>query len=69
MSILHYLTKNKEGKAKERVVKTLPPKEDYGIISGKEYDNIKETLDLHRETKKRRVTYKEEENIKVVKYA
>ena len=37
MSILDYFKKNKEGKAKERVVKTLPPKEDYGIISGKDY--------------------------------
>ena len=68
MSILDYLTKNKEGKAKERVVKTLPPKEGYGIISGKEYDSIKDTLDLHPETKKRRVMYKEEEKMKVVKY-
>ena len=55
MSILDYFTKNKDGKAKERVVKTLPAKEDYGIISGKEYDSIKDTLDLHPETKKRRV--------------
>ena len=47
MSILDYFTKNKEGKAKERAVKTLPPKEDYGIISGKKYDSIKGTLDLH----------------------
>ena len=69
MSILDYFTKNKEGKAKERVVKTLPPKEDYGIICGKEYDSIKATLDLHPETKKRRVMYKEEEKMKVVKYA
>ena len=68
-SILDYFTKNKEGKAKERVVKTLPPKEDYGTITGKEYDSIKDTLDLHPETKKRRVTYKEEEKMKVVKYA
>ena len=68
MSILDYFTKNKEGKAKERVVKTLPPKEDYGIISGKEYDSIKDTLDLHPETKKRRVMYKEEEKMTVVKY-
>ena len=37
MSILDYFTKNEEGKTKERVVKTLPPKEDYGIISGKDY--------------------------------
>ena len=65
MSILDYFTKCKGGKAKERVVKTLPPKEDYGIISGKEYDSIKDTLDLHPETKKRRVTYKEEEKMKV----
>ena len=63
MSILDYFTKNKESKAKEWVVKTLPPK-DYGIISGKEYDRIKDTLDLHRETKKRRVMYKEEEKMK-----
>ena len=69
LSILDYFTKNKEGKAKERVVKTLPPKEDYVIISGKEYDSIKDTLNLHPETKKRRVTYKEEEKMKVVKYA
>ena len=69
MSILGYFTKNKEDKAKERVVKILPPKEDYGIISGKDYDSIKDTLDLHPETKKRRVMYKEEEKIKVVKYA
>ena len=68
MSIFDYFTKNKEGKAKERVVKILPPKEDYGLISGKEYDSIKDTLDLHPETKKRRVTYKEEK-MKVVKYA
>ena len=68
MSILDYFTKNKESKAKERVVKTSSPKEDYGIISGKEYDSIKDTLDLHPETKKRRVTYKEEEKMKVVKY-
>ena len=45
MSILDYFTKNEEGKTKERVVKTLPPKEDYGIIFGKEYDSIKGTLD------------------------
>ena len=69
MSILDYFTKHKEGKAKERVVKTLPPKEDYGIISGKEYDSIKGILDLHPKTKKRRVTYKEEEKMKVGKYA
>ena len=69
MSILDYFTKNKQSKAKERAVKTLLPKEDYGIISGKEYDSIKDTLDLHPETKKRRVTYKEEEKMKVVKYA
>ena len=69
MSILDYFTKNKEGKAKERVVKTLSPKEDFGIISGKEYDSIKDTLDLHPETKKRRVMYKEEEKMKVVKHA
>ena len=69
MAILDYFTKNKEGKAKERVVKTLSPKEDFGIISGKEYDSIKDTLDLHPETKKRRVMYKEEEKMKVVKYA
>ena len=68
MSTLDYFTKNKEGKAKERVVKALPPQEDYGIISGKEYDSIKDTPDLHPETKKRRVTYKEEK-MKVVKYA
>ena len=65
MSILDYFTKNKEGKAKERVVKTLPQKEDYGIISGKEYYSIKDTLDLHPETKKKRVRTK----MKVVKYA
>ena len=69
MSILDTFTKNKESEAKERVVKTLPPKEDYGIISGKEYDSIKDTLDLHPETKKRRVMYKEEEKMKVVKYS
>ena len=69
MSILGYFTKNKEDKAKERVVKILPPKEDYGIISGKDYDSIKDTLDLHPETKKRRVMYKEEEKMKVVKHA
>ena len=69
MSILDYFTKNKEDKAQERVVKILPPKEDYGIISGKDYDSIKDTLDLHPETKKRRVMYKEEEKMKVVKYA
>ena len=69
MSILGYFTKSKEGKANERVVKTLPPKEDYGIITRKEYDSIKDTLDLHPETKKRRVTYKEEEKVKVAKYA
>ena len=51
MSILDYFTKNEKGKTKERVVKTLPPKEDYGIISGKEYDSIKNTRDLHPETK------------------
>ena len=56
MPILDYFTKNKEGKAKEWVVKTLPPKEDYGIKSGKEYDSIKDTLDLRPETKKGRVT-------------
>ena len=33
MSILDYFTMNKEGKAKERIAKTLLPKEDYGIIS------------------------------------
>ena len=38
-----------KGKANERVVKTLLPKEDYGIISGKEYDGIKDTLDLNPE--------------------
>ena len=65
MSILDYFTKNKEVKAKERVVKTLPQKEDYGLISGKEYDSIKDTLDLHPETKKRRVMYKEEEKMEV----
>ena len=54
MSILDYFPKNKEGKAKERVVQTLPPKEDYGIIFGKQYDSIKDTLDLHPETKKRK---------------
>ena len=69
MSVLDYFTKNKEGKAKERVVKTLPPKGDYGIISGKEYDSVKDILDLHPETKNRRVTYKEEEKMKVAKYA
>ena len=69
MSILDYFTKNKEDKAKVRVVKTLPSKEGYRIISGKEYDSIKETLDLHPETKKRSVMYKEEEKRKVVKYA
>ena len=69
MSILDTFTKNKESEAKERVVKTLPPKEDYGIISGKEYDSIKDTLDLHPETKKRRVMYKEEEKMKVAKYS
>ena len=37
MSTLDYFTKNEEGKAKEWVVKPLPPKEEYGIISGKEY--------------------------------
>ena len=68
MPILDYFTKNKEGKAKERVVKTLPPKEDYGILSVKEYDSIKDALDLHPETKKRRVTYNQEEKMKVVKY-
>ena len=68
MSILDYFTKNKEGKAKVRVVKTLPSKEGYRIISGKEYDSIKDTLDLHPETKNRRVMYKEEEKMKVVKY-
>ena len=66
MSILDYFTKNKEGKAKVRVVKTLPSKEGYRIISGKEYDSIKDTLDLHPENKKRRVMYKEEEKRKVV---
>ena len=45
MSILDCVTQNKEGKAKERVVKTLPSKEDYGIISGKEYDSMKDTID------------------------
>ena len=69
MSILDYFTKNKEGKAKERVVKTLPSKEDFGIISGKEYDSIKDMLDLHPETKKRRVMYKEEDKMKFFKYA
>ena len=69
MSVLDYFTKNKEGKAKEWVVKTLPQKEDYGVVSGKEYDIIKDILDLHPETKKRRVKYKEEEKMKVVKYA
>ena len=57
MSILDYFTKNKEGKAKELAVKTLPPKEDYGIISGKKYDSIKDTLKLKREelcTKKKK---------------
>ena len=44
MSILDYFKKNKEGKAKERVVKTLPPKESYGIISGKGYDASKTHL-------------------------
>ena len=43
MSILDCFTKNEEGKDKERVVKNLPPKEDYGIVSGKEYDSIKDT--------------------------
>ena len=66
---LDYFTKNKEGKAKEQLVKTLPPKEDYGIISGKEHDCIKDTFDLHPETKKRRVMYTEEDKMKVVKYA
>ena len=47
MSVPNYFTKNKECKAKERV-------------SGKEYDSIKDTLDLHPENKKRRITYKEE---------
>ena len=69
ISILDYFTRNKENKAKERVVKTLPPKEDYGVISGKEYDSIKDTLDLHPEIKKRRVMYKEEEKMKVAKYS
>ena len=68
MSILDYFTKNKEGKAKERAVKTLPPKEDYGVISRKEHDSIKDTLDLHPETNKRRVMYKEEEKMKAGKY-
>ena len=36
MSILDYFTKNKEGKTSEQVVKHLSPKEDYGIISGRE---------------------------------
>ena len=66
MSILNYFTKNTEGKAKECVI--LPAKEDFGV-SGKEYDSIKETLEAHPETKKRGVTYKEEEKMKVVKYA
>ena len=61
MSILDYFTKNKDSKAKEQVVKTLPPKEDHGIISGKKYDSIKDTIDLHPETRKRTVMYKEEE--------
>ena len=61
---LDYFTKNKEGKAKEQLVKTLPPKEDYGIISGKEYDSIKDTF-MYKDT----VMYKEEEKMKVVKYA
>ena len=61
MSIFDYFTKNKEGKAQERVVKTLPTKEDYEIISGKEYDSIKDTFDVHPETKKKRVTYKEKQ--------
>ena len=69
MLVLDYFTKCKGGQAKERVVKTLPPKEDCGIISGKEYDSIKDTLDLHPETKKRKVKYKEEEKMKVAKYA
>ena len=55
MSTLDYFTKNKEGKAKEAIIKTLPPKDDYGIISGKECDSIKDPLDLHPETKKRKV--------------
>ena len=66
MLILDYFTMNNVGKAKERVVKTLPPKEDYGIISAKEYDIIKDTLDLHPETKKRRVMYKEEEKLRLL---
>ena len=69
MSILDYFTKNKEEKSKEQVIKTLTSKEDYGIISAKEYDRIKDTLDLHPETKKRRVMYKEEEKMKFAKYA
>ena len=68
MSVLDYFTKNNKVKAKERVVKTLWRKEDYGIRSGKEYDSIKDTLDLHPETKKRRVLYKEEEK-KIFKHA
>ena len=47
MSVPNYFTKNKECKAKERV-------------SGKEYDSIKDTLDLHPENKKGRIMYKEE---------
>ena len=39
----------------------MPPKEDYGIIFGREYDSIKDTLNLLPETKKRRAMYKEEE--------
>ena len=66
--MLDYFTKNNKVKAKERVVKTLWRKEDYGIRSGKEYDSIKDTLDLHPETKKRRVLYKEEEK-KIFKHA
>ena len=57
MSIFDYFTKNKEVKAKERAVKCLPPKEDYWIISGKEYDSIKGTLKLKIEelcTKKKK---------------
>ena len=67
MSTLDYFTKNKEGKAKEAIIKTLPPKDDYGIISGKECDSIKDPLDLHPSTKKRKVMYKEEEKTEVGK--
>ena len=61
MSILDYFIKNKEGNAKERLVKTLQPKEDYGIIFGKSMIASKTrlfyTLKLKREelcTKKKK---------------